>query len=61
MENIIFLGYVVSVKGIKIDEENVRAIQECLAPKSITKARNFYGFTNSYRIFVKDFSTLVAT
>lgn len=28
MENIIFLGYVVSVKSIKIDEEKVKAIQE---------------------------------
>jgi hypothetical protein len=60
MENVVFLGCVVIAKSIKNDEEKVRAIQEWPTPKSITKIRSFYGLTNSYRIFVKDFSTLVA-
>jgi len=28
MENIVFLGYVISLNGIEIDEKKVRAIQE---------------------------------
>jgi hypothetical protein len=39
--------------------KNVRAIQECPTPKSITNVRNLHGLTSFYRRFVKDFSTLV--
>jgi hypothetical protein len=28
MENVVFLGYVVGTKGIEVDEEKVKAIQE---------------------------------
>jgi len=41
-----------------MDEENVRAIQEWLTPKSITEVRSFHGLTSFYRRFVKYFSTL---
>ena len=36
-----FLGYVVSVKGIEVDEEKVKAIKEWPTPKSITEVRSF--------------------
>jgi hypothetical protein len=41
-----------------MDEENVRAIQEWLTPKSIIEVRSFHGLTSFYRRFVKYFSTL---
>jgi hypothetical protein len=37
MEKVFFLGYVVSTKGIEVDEENVKAIKEWPTPKGITK------------------------
>ncbi|XP_050290025.1 uncharacterized protein LOC126728205 [Quercus robur] len=37
MNKVVFLGYVVSAKGIKIDEEKVKAIKEWPTPKSITE------------------------
>ena len=55
-----FLGYVVSAKRIKVDEEKVKAIKEWPTPKSITEVRNFHGLDSFYRQFVKDFSTLAA-
>jgi hypothetical protein len=42
MDKIIFLGYVVSAKGIDIDEAKVKAIQEWPMPKSIIEFRNFH-------------------
>ena len=38
MENIIFLGYIVSVKGIKID----KAIKEWPTAKTISEVRSFH-------------------
>ena len=36
MDKIIFLGYVVSAKGLEMDKAKVKVIQEWHTPKSIT-------------------------
>ena len=59
-DKLVFLGFVVSAKGIEVDEEKVKAIQEWPSPTTISQVRSFHGLASFYRRFVRDFSSLAA-
>ncbi|XP_042466500.1 uncharacterized protein LOC122049106, partial [Zingiber officinale] len=56
----VFLGFVVSAKGVEMDEEKVKAIQEWPTPTTISQVKSFHGLASFYRRFVRDFSNIAA-
>lgn len=55
-----YLGYIVEAgKGIQMDPEKIKAIQEWEAPTTVKGVRGFLGFANYYRIFIKSYSEIV--
>ena len=55
----IFLGHVISSKGIEVDPIKIEAIWNWEVAKNITEVRSFLGMAGCYRRFVEGFSKIV--
>ena len=52
LQEIEFLGHVVSGKGVKPDQRKVEAIARCQPPKNVKELRSFLGAVNHFRRFI---------
>jgi len=53
-----YLGYVMSPKGLRMDEEKIRTIKEWKEPTNTKGIQSFLGFANFYRHLIKDYSKI---
>ncbi|GBG63465.1 hypothetical protein CBR_g38083 [Chara braunii] len=56
LSEISFLGYIVTVDGLKPDLRKVAAVQDAPAPVTLTQVRAFLGLASYYRRFIKGFA-----
>ncbi|XP_073446703.1 LOW QUALITY PROTEIN: uncharacterized protein [Dendrobates tinctorius] len=58
LEEVQFLGYMVSGKGFRMDPAKIQPIKDWVQPKSLKALQRFLGFANYYRKFIRGFSEI---
>ncbi|KAK8557933.1 hypothetical protein V6N12_010156 [Hibiscus sabdariffa] len=60
LNEVIFLGHVISTDGIKVDPKKIQSILDWRPLKNVGEVRSFLGLASYYRRLVKGFSTLAS-
>ncbi|MCI22044.1 RNA-directed DNA polymerase (Reverse transcriptase), partial [Trifolium medium] len=58
LEEVKFLGHVISQGGVSVDQSKVEAVLNWEQPRSITEVRSFLGLAGYYRKFIKSFAQI---
>ena len=60
INEVVFLGHVISGAGIFVDPRKIEAIISWEQPKNVSKVRSFLGLAGYYKQFVEHFSLIAA-
>lgn len=59
VQEVSFLGYIISDKGISMDSERIQTILDWRAPRKVRDVQAFIGFINFFRRFIFGFSRII--
>ena len=58
LDSVSFLKHVISIEGVAVDPEKVKAVVKWTRPTSVFEIQSFLGFAGYYRCFIEGFSKL---
>ncbi|XP_061364978.1 uncharacterized protein LOC133308374 [Gastrolobium bilobum] len=60
VQEIQFLGHIISAQGVSPDPSKIQAVKDWPTPKSVTELRAFLGLSGYYRRFIRGYATVAA-
>jgi dsDNA-specific endonuclease/ATPase MutS2 len=58
LENVAFLGYILTAKGVAADPDKVEVISHWQQPTNISEVRSFLRLARYYQRFIEEFSKI---
>ena len=55
LQEVTFLGHIITVEGVKVDLEKVKAVSEWKQPTNVIEVLSFLGLVGYYRRFIEGF------